>query len=80
MKIKIIFSLCMGILFGNVEIENLQKQCEAGSGKSCARLGAIYIEGKGARKDLKKAKEFYGRACDLKLQKGKPMQEHHKKL
>lgn len=34
------------------------------------QLGNIYYQGLGLRQDLEKAKEYYGRACDLKDQEG----------
>lgn len=34
------------------------------------QLGNIYYQGLGLRQDLEKAKEYYGRACDLKNQEG----------
>ncbi|EAL3898387.1 sel1 repeat family protein, partial [Campylobacter lari] len=33
-------------------------------------LGIIYEYGKGIKKDISKATEFYSRACDLKIDAG----------
>lgn len=38
-----------------------------GDGVGCTLLGKIYEEGKGVKKDLKKAKEFYKHACDNEM-------------
>lgn len=38
------------------------------SSDTLLKLGSIYYEGLGVRQDLEKAKEYYGRACDLKDQ------------
>jgi TPR repeat protein len=36
----------------------------------CFNLGVLHIEGQGAKQDFKKAKEFFGKSCDLKEQAG----------
>ncbi|MDR2099231.1 MAG: SEL1-like repeat protein [Campylobacteraceae bacterium] len=35
---------------------------------SCGFLGFMHESGKGVRKDTSKDLEYYGKACDLKLQ------------
>lgn len=41
------------------------KSCEKLEGNSCGMLAEMYTNGKGVKKDLSKAKELYGKACDL---------------
>lgn len=41
------------------------KSCEKLEGNSCGLLAEMYTNGKGVKKDLSKAKELYGKACDL---------------
>ena len=48
----------------------VEKGCELDSGEACGGLALLYFEGKGVRQNLKKAKEFAGKACDLGYQAG----------
>ena len=48
----------------------LEKGCGFDNGTACLNLGWLYYYGQGARQDFAKAKELYGRACDLGLQEG----------
>ncbi len=42
--------------------------CEARDGTGCAMLGAMYLHGKGVDRDVTKARELLGKACELKAQ------------
>jgi hypothetical protein len=47
-------------------ITKVTKSCDAGSSFSCANLAYMYHDGiDGARKDIFKAMELYGKACNL---------------
>ncbi|RAX55227.1 hypothetical protein CCY99_00575 [Helicobacter sp. 16-1353] len=50
--------------------EFYKKACDKQHGKSCFYLGAMYYKGKGVRQDYSKAKEYFGKACDLGSQDG----------
>jgi len=39
--------------------------CDGGDALECYVLGKMYEEGKGVKKSYSKAKEFYGKACDV---------------
>jgi len=47
-----------------------KKSCELGNGISCYNLGNSYFAGRGVKKNLPIAKEFYGLACDKRIDKG----------
>jgi TPR repeat protein len=59
---------------GGVEADGLltkvrayfSRQCDGGDSLSCVSLGVIYSTGEGARADRARARELFGRACDLK--------------
>lgn len=40
------------------------------NGEGCTALGFSYVNGKGVKQDSKIAKEYFGKACDLKVQEG----------
>ena len=39
--------------------------CNKGIGSACNKLGALYYEGWGAKINIEKAKQLFGKACDL---------------
>ena len=41
--------------------------CKLGEGGSCANLGINYLRGNGTLADANKAKDFFQKACDLKI-------------
>lgn len=41
---------------------------EMQSGLGCIFLGGMYFDGEGVAKNLSKAKELFGKACDLGIQ------------
>ena len=47
----------------------LDKDCTNGQSESCQNLGLLYIQG-GKDEDIKHAKEYFGKSCDLKNAKG----------
>lgn len=47
-----------------------QKACDWGYAKGCVNLGVMYEDGQGVKQDYSKAKELFGKACDMKLQLG----------
>ena len=51
-------------------ILNLLPSCKAQESKGCFFMGVQYEEGVGLRQDARKAKEYYGKACDLGYQDG----------
>ncbi|MFA6189036.1 MAG: tetratricopeptide repeat protein [Sulfuricurvum sp.] len=50
--------------------ESLYKACNAGVAAACVDVGNLYKDGHGTRLDLTKAADFYGKACDMKIQQG----------
>lgn len=48
----------------------MEKGCKLDEGVACNSLGWLYYNGQGARQDYEKAKELYGKACDLGNQNG----------
>lgn len=48
----------------------LKKACEAGLGSSCLEVGLSYTNKTHGKEDLKLAKEYFGKACDLRETKG----------
>ena len=44
--------------------------CESGYPEGCYNLGVFYINGIGVRQDYSTAKEYFGKACDFRLQLG----------
>lgn len=61
------FGLGTDINYKN-SVSNGEKGCELKDSASCNILGVAYEDGKGVKQDYKKAKEYYGKACDLGLQ------------
>ena len=50
------------------QIDDFKKKCSIGEGDACATLGALYsglVKGGVVKKDMKKAKEYWTRGCDL---------------
>lgn len=45
-----------------------ERGCELDSERACYNLGLMYGNGQGARQDVEKTKELYGKACDLGYQ------------
>lgn len=68
-KIMIVLALAAN-LFADTHIDELQKACDGGDAAGCALLGVRYEEGEGVKQNKSKAKELYGKACDMKLQLG----------
>jgi hypothetical protein len=46
------------------------KACDGGAAGSCGMLGLAYQYGKGVKQDYSKAKELFGKDCDLGEQLG----------
>lgn len=46
------------------------KGCELGNSFACVQIGAMYEKGIGTAKNMGKAKDFYGKACDFQDQEG----------
>ncbi|CUU79728.1 sel1 repeat family protein [Campylobacter hyointestinalis subsp. hyointestinalis] len=47
-----------------------QKACEGENAGGCVSLGFLYELGQGVKQNKLKAKELYGRACDMGVQLG----------
>ncbi|MDQ1328694.1 MAG: uncharacterized protein QG641_1979 [Candidatus Poribacteria bacterium] len=47
-----------------------EKACEGGYAKGCVAVGLMYDNGKGVKQNRSRAKELFGKACDMKLQAG----------
>ena len=45
----------------------LIKACDGGQGEGCSELASMYEDGRGVPRDVSRAKQEYGRACDLHL-------------
>src|SRR5262245_23819396 len=50
--------------------ETYRRGCEGGEVASCTLLGLIYETGAGGQRDLPRAMELYGRACDFGIEVG----------
>ena len=46
------------------------KSCKLKYSEACFILGSLHKEGRALTHDLSLAKEFYGKACDIGMQKG----------
>lgn len=51
-------------------LDSLAKSCEYGMVENCLELGTAYTNGTNTEQNLTKAKEFFGKACDLRNSKG----------
>ncbi|WP_441699020.1 tetratricopeptide repeat protein [Helicobacter pylori] len=63
-------SMRLGNVSGKVEDfirgrKYIEKACELNSGNGCRFLGDFYENGKYVKKDLRKAAQFYSKACKL---------------
>ncbi|MDR0665862.1 MAG: hypothetical protein LBF71_00460 [Campylobacteraceae bacterium] len=70
---KTLFLLTLLLSFGFCEtsdFEIFKKAYDDGDVKGCFNLGFSYCNGKGVKQDFKKAKEYFGKACGLRFQKG----------
>jgi hypothetical protein len=50
--------------------QKFKKACDGGNELGCFNLGLMYANGQGVKQDYFKAKELFGKACDMKLQRG----------
>ena len=51
-------------------VQLLQKACDSREAVGCFGLGLLYQNGQGVRQNFSTAKQYYGKACDLGIQKG----------
>lgn len=56
--------------FAQEIIQEFEKACHLNDGGGCFNLGLLYSNGQGVKQDYFKAKELFGKTCDLKLQLG----------
>lgn len=56
--------------FVNSVSEKLAQDCDLNDSVACYNLGVLYKKGQGVKQNLKRAKDYYGKACDLGLQQG----------
>ena len=68
---------CAVVSFANSVSEKLAQDCDLSDSVACYNLGVSYKKGQGVKQNLKKAKDYYGKACDLGIQQGCDM---YKKL
>ena len=47
-----------------------EKACNLDDGWGCAKLGFLYDEGQGVKRNYQQAKTYFGKACDLGFQLG----------
>lgn len=50
--------------------EYFQEACEGGYVGGCRNLGFMYVNAQGVKQDKSKAKQLFGKACDMRLQQG----------
>ncbi|NLK66868.1 MAG: sel1 repeat family protein [Campylobacteraceae bacterium] len=55
---------------GNDGISYLEKACKFGLADACISLGLMYTNAQFVEQNLSSAKEYFGKACDLKSAKG----------
>ena len=48
----------------NKAVKFSQKACKLGSGEACNNVGVAYMSGKGVKKNINKAEEYYKKACN----------------
>ena len=53
-----------GVTGSNSETR-LKKACDLNNGVACKRLGVLYRDGKGVKKDYSKAMNYFKKGCDL---------------
>ncbi len=61
-------AVCLGLIICSCyaqSLDDLQKNCDAGNGISCTRLGTAYSNAQGVKMSDEKAREYYEKACDL---------------
>jgi len=46
-------------------LKQLKKACDLNDGFVCSRLGVLYMNGEGVKKNESKAKRYYRKACSL---------------
>jgi TPR repeat protein len=68
-KILFLLSFLLSAIFAD-DFANFKKACGMGNAYSCAHLGLLYENAQGVKRDFKKAKEYFAKACDLKEQIG----------
>ena len=51
-------------------LRQLKKACDLNDGFVCSRLGFLYMNGEGVKKNYSKAKRYYSKACDLNDKSG----------
>ena len=61
---------CAVVSFANSVSEKLAQDCDLNDYVACYNLGVSYKKGQGVKQNLKRAKDYYGKACDLGLQQG----------
>lgn len=61
---------CAVVSFANSVSEKLAQDCNLNDSVACYNLGVLYKKGQGVKQNLKIAKDYYGKACDLGLQQG----------
>lgn len=50
------------------ELADCTRDCRSGDGYHCYRVAVSYQEGKGAKRNVQRAAEFFGEACKLELE------------
>ena len=51
-------------------VPNKRPKASLNDGWGCIMLGSLYADGRGVKQNKKVSKEYYGKACDLGIQKG----------
>ena len=51
-------------------LRELKKSCHLDNGFVCSRLGVLYMNGEGVKRNYSKAKKYYSKACDLNEKTG----------
>lgn len=51
-------------------VKFFEQACKGGNNLGCNNLGIMYENGEGVRQNSKKALELFGKACDMKEQRG----------
>ena len=57
--------IAASVLAVGADIDALQKECDAGDGTSCVKIGILYGKGQEIKQDYDKAVELLAKACDL---------------
>jgi len=68
--IKIIIAITMFLSINVSANQKYKQDCKDGKMLSCVELGILYYTGDGVKKDIKKSKKLFEKACKKRISRG----------